>query len=93
MAADTTSINQVRLLQLVRDARLFGEIAIGELDIWEACLRLLVDVPAHDTHLAGIAKPSGRRGNRVFLVRAMDAVMTRLAEREQVLRAVPTGLA
>ena len=79
MAADTTSTNQVRLLQRVRDAHLFGEIAIGEMDLWEACLRLLVDTPANDAHLGGIPKPVALPLNFVLLVGPMNEIVTRLA--------------
>ena len=74
------------------DARVFGEIAVGQVDMRKSCLRLVVDAPANDAHLRRVSKASAFSRNLVLLMGAVNEIVTGFAERDQIIRAVPAGL-
>jgi hypothetical protein len=78
----------MRLLQLVGNTRVLCDIAVGQMPLREQAFRLLIDAPPDDTHLGRISKSVALPGNLVFLVGAMDEIVTRLAERDQIIRTV-----
>ena len=80
------------LLELVADARVLCEIAVGQLDMRKQCLCLVVDAPAHVAHLSRVSQASASSWNCVFLMGAVDEVVTGLAERDQIVRSIPAGL-
>lgn len=92
MATDATGIDQVRLLQSVQNARVLGEVAIGQMHLGEEGFRLLVDAPADDPHLCRVFQASTLARNRVLLVGTVDEIVTRFAECNQIIRAVPADL-
>ena len=68
MCADTPRIDQVRLLQMMRDAGMFRDVSIGQMYIVEQRFGLLIDAPPDDAHLSCITKRSTFARNLVFLV-------------------------
>jgi hypothetical protein len=58
MATDTASVDQVRFFELMRDAGMLREVAIGQIDLRKEHLRLPIDGLADDAHVRGITKPS-----------------------------------
>ncbi len=92
MSTDTAGIHDVRLLQLVGHARLFGEIAICGMDIGKQCFRLLIDAPADDTHLGCIPKTPRLTCNCVLLMRSVDELMAGLTQRDEIVWTIATSL-
>ena len=74
------------------DARVFGEIAVGQMDMRKSCLRLVVDAPANDAHLRRVSQASTFSRNLVLLMGAVNEIVTGFAERDQIIRAIPAGL-
>ena len=86
--ADTARIDHMRFHKRVFNTDLFGKIPIGQLHILEECLRLFIDVPAHDAHLGCITETLATPLELVLLMGAMNKIVACLAERQQVIRAV-----
>ena len=81
------------LLKFVRDAYLFREIPIGEIHILELCFGTAIDAPPHDPHMSGVTKTPVLPWYFVFLLRSMNELMARLAERYEIVRAIPSCFA
>ena len=54
---------------------------------------LVIDTPPDDAHLSRISHSLTLSWDLVFLVRAMNKIVTALAERDQVIWAIPTCFA
>src|SRR5579885_656615 len=69
------------------------DIPIGQMHIRELCFGLLIHLPSDDPHLGRIPKPVPLPGYQMFLMRAMDQIVTRLTKRNEVIRAIAACLA
>src|SRR5947209_7031336 len=58
MPTDTARIHSVGLFELMSDAHVFGEIAIGQMDLREQRFRSLVDAPTHYPRVCSIPQPA-----------------------------------
>lgn len=76
----------------MRNARVFRDVSVRQVDIWKHCACLLVDVPPDDTHLGCISKASGLALKLVFLMRSVDEIMAGFTERDKILGAIPASL-
>jgi len=74
------------------NARLLGDVSIGQMHTGKQGFGLLVDLPTDDSHLSGIPKPLVHASNLVLLMGPMNQVMARAAERDQILRPVSSRL-
>src|SRR5713226_1154391 len=92
MPTDTACINQVRLLQMMRDAGMLRDVSIGQMHILQHRFGLLIDVPSDDAHLSCITKRSPSALNLLFLVCSMNEIVTRLTQGNQIIRAIPARL-
>lgn len=88
MTADTTGIDKMRFLQLVRHTCMLREIPIRQMHLWEELFGLLVDAPAHGAHLRRISKASRLAFDLLLLVCAVDEIMARLTQRDEIVRTV-----
>src|SRR5690348_1484112 len=62
------------------------------MDIRKQRFCLVVDVPPDDAHLRCVSQSSTLSRNLVLLMSAMNEIVTGLAERDQIIRAIPAGL-
>ncbi len=92
MCADAPRIDQMGLLQMMRDAGMLRDVSIGQMYILEQRFGLLIDAPPDDTHLSCITKSSTFARNLVFLVCSMNEIVTRLTQGDEVIRVIPTRL-
>ena len=92
MHADTACIDEVGLLQVMRDASLLRKVSIRQLYILEQRFGLLIDAPADDAHVSGITKRSAFALNLVFLLCSMNEIMTGFTQGDEVIRAIATRL-
>src|SRR5258706_8189435 len=72
MTVDTTRIDKMRSLQLMRNTCMLREIPIRQMHLGEELCGLLVDAPANDAHLRCISKASRRAFDLMLLVCSMD---------------------
>ena len=93
MATDAAGIDQVRLLELVADTSLLGEITIRQVNIGEQCFGPFVDLQPHHAHLRRIPEPMALVLNLVLLVAAVNEIMTRFAQGDQIVRPISPGFA
>jgi len=77
----------------VLDARVFRQIAVGEMDMRKLCLGLLVDAPADHAHLGRVSEASTPSRNLVLLVSTMNEIMARLTQGNEVIGTIPASLA
>ena len=61
--------------------------------IWEESFGLLIDAPPNNTHLCRVTKAPGLPFDLVLLVRFMNLIMARLAEGNEIVRAITTRFA
>lgn len=73
------------------DANMLGQVAIGQVNVAELFPDLLIDAPAHDAHLRGIAESPLLTRNLMLLVGPVNEVMARLAKRDEIGRAIPAS--
>ena len=75
----------------MRNARLFRDVSVRQVDRWKRCACLLIDVPPDDTHVGCIPKASGLALKLVFLMCSVDEIMAGFAKRDEILGTLPAG--
>lgn len=92
VATDTASVDHMSLVELVSNPALFRQVAIGQMHLGKLRLYLLIDGPSHAIHVRGIAQTDPSPLDLVFLMTAMNQVVTGLTQRDEILRTIPSGL-
>ena len=92
VATDATRIDLMRLRKVLADAGVFGQITVGQVDLWEQPFRFLIDSPADDAHLGGVPQSIALRLDLVLLMGPVNESVTRFTEGHQIVWAIPAGL-
>ena len=93
IATDASCINEVGFLELMADARMLRDVAIGEMDVRECCLDLFVDEPPNRCHLRGISKAVALACDLALLVAAMDEIVASFTKCDEIVRAISARFA
>jgi len=76
----------------MRDPYLLRDVPIRQMRIWEESFGLFIDAPSDNAYLCSITKPPGLTLNLVLLMSAVNVIMAHLAQRNQVIGAIPSCL-
>ena len=77
----------------MHDAGVLGEIPIREMHVRILRFGFVIDAPAHDAHLGGVSQASTFPLNVALLMRPMNEIVARFAERDQVIRTISPSFA
>lgn len=91
IATDAAGIHLMRLGQLMGDTRLLREVSIGQMHIREACFHLFIDTPSHNAHVGRITQAGTPARDQVLLLPAMNEVMARLTQDDEIVGTISTG--
>ena len=72
---------------------MFRDIPIREMHILEHRFGTTIDAPPHDPHVSRVTKTPVLPMYFVFLLRSMNEIMARLAERYEIVRAISSCFA